>query len=107
MTDFVLLGTFVIVLPLLNWLSVLVLWFAHRRRPELRWLRERGIAATLLALASTAGGLIFIDAIHADSLLDADTLAVMAAMFLFLVSLPALYWLWLYIVRGLPDEKED
>lgn len=85
-----------VALPL-TWFASWRLWLLHRRRMELKVLRERGIAMTMLALLVTVFAVVFINNDFEVPPLDVATTRILTRGALFLFSVvPACYWLWLY-----------
>lgn len=80
-----------------NWYVAYKLWRKSRGAPQLRVLRERMWASLALALVVTVFAFVFVN----NSVLDPpplDPLAtqIVTRLAILSLSIPALYWLWLY-----------
>ena len=93
-----------IVLPFFDWLAAAILGSVSVLHPEIRTLRERAVAAVLLALAATAGAFVAARYLHLLDLTHDQATAVVVAV-LVLPSVPALYWLAL-LATGRLDAPE-
>ena len=89
--DLLVLGTFVV------WIVAVLLLRSARRYPDIRSLRERAIAAAIIA---TFGTVYLVAATSVDLQLwwDQDTARIVARVcFLAIELIPGCYWLWLYV----------
>lgn len=83
-----------IVLVALNWIAAAHLASLVQEEPALVVLRERALAALLIASVATVGLVVIIVA-EPTGVVDLVSRALLA-----IITLPAIYWLWLY--RRLP-----
>lgn len=84
-----------VALPL-NWFVTLKLWRLARLAPEIGVLRERALVALALALIVTVFAVIFLNNEMPVPLLDVEATRIITRSAMLALSLPALYWLFLY-----------
>jgi hypothetical protein len=88
--DLLVLGTFVV------WIVAVLLLRAARQFPDIRSLRERAVAAAVIATFGTVY-LAAATSVDLGGFWDQDTSRVMARIsFLAIELIPGMYWLWLY-----------
>ena len=88
--DLLIVGTFIV------WVVAILLLRASRHFPDIRSLRERAVAAAVIA---GFGTLYLLAALSVDigGWWDQDTSRVIARISVLMIELiPGLYWLWLY-----------
>lgn len=90
------LAVLLVLLPAVDWMTALILISAARRHPGITALTERAHTALLLALSATLAGVLGLVRLG-EVVLSNDLAIVLLGLSLVLVSLPALYWLVLYL----------
>ena len=85
----------IIVLVPVNWLATALLWRLSRAHPEIATLRERMIASVVLSIVLTIFALVIVN-LAVGGPLDAAGALTVRRLLVVILTLPALYWLWLY-----------
>ena len=96
------LAVLLILLPVADWLAAVILVRAARQKPPIHALTERAWSAVLLSIAATFAAILGFVRLQFLPI-EREIAITMLALALVFVSIPALYWLWLYEVRGFDD----
>lgn len=80
----------------LHWVVFFRLWSRARQYPEVRVLRDRTLTALALALIVTIFALVFLNNGMETPILDLFGTQLLTRSAILALSIPALYWLWLY-----------
>lgn len=90
------LAVILVLLPVVDWATALMLLAAAHRNPGITALSERAHTALLLALSATLAGTLGLVRLG-EVYIPNDVAILLLGISLVLVSLPALYWLVLYL----------
>ena len=80
----------------LQWAVLFQLWRRVRRYPEVQTLRERTLVALGLASITTVFALVFLNNGMEVPILDPFATMVLTRAAILALSIPAIWWLWLY-----------
>lgn len=93
-----LLATAVIVLLTFDWTVTMVLLVAERQYPNIPALRERSLAALFISIAASGLAVMGGNVFHDWGFTTQTRLTIILAVLL-VISIPAMYWLWMFVMR--------
>lgn len=91
-----------VVLPPLDWAAAMILGVLAIRHPHVVTLRERAVAAGVLAVAASAAGVLAWARLGLVDI-ERDVATVIISLVLVAISAPAIYWLALLLSGGFRD----